>query len=199
MAARFRSYFLGTVRRKICLLEFTRPADLHVDQLQAARLRKETKYGPIKLALLGYETKGWQVQVLPWIVGILGMVLTEELQAIASFLNIPNTAWQTLIDCSVTASVEALAFMHRVRYARSSETHLSDSNASTSGPNQTPVAHAAECSSLRKRSRAALQSDDLRTVWDRWKRMTTTQHHQQLATTMTEPCLTLYLTGTSQP
>ena len=111
------------------------------------------------------------------------MVLTQEIQAIASFLNIPNTAWQTLIDCSVTASVEALAFMHRVRYAKSSETHLSDSNASTSGPNQTPLAHAAEHS--RKRSRAALQSDDLRTVWDRWKRMTTTQHHQQLATTMT--------------
>ena len=66
------SVVISLVHRKIGILEFTRPADLHVDQLQAARLRKETKYGPIKLALLGYETKGWQVQISLglWVFGV---------------------------------------------------------------------------------------------------------------------------------
>ena len=114
------SIVISWVYRKIGILEFTRPADLHVDQLRAAQVRKETKYSSIKLALSRYEAEGWQVQILPWVVGIRGMVLVEEIQAMISFLHIPSIACQTLVDCSVTASVEALAFMHRVRYARPS-------------------------------------------------------------------------------
>ena len=55
--------------------------------------------------------------MLPWVVGIRGLANTKHLHAALAFLDIPRQKWKDKIEDSVLASVRALAYMHKIRYA----------------------------------------------------------------------------------
>jgi ribonuclease HI len=106
-------------RKRIAVLELTRPSDMLNVQLDEAYRRKKRKYGPIKSALHHYIRGGWTIEILPWVIGIRGLTDTEHLQTALSFLDIPKQKWKAIIEDSVLASVRALAYLHRIRYSSS--------------------------------------------------------------------------------
>jgi hypothetical protein len=63
---------------RIGLLDLCRPFDSQPEQLAAALTRKLCRvctHGPLLEALLSYAERGWQVKILPWVVGVRGMIL----------------------------------------------------------------------------------------------------------------------------
>jgi hypothetical protein len=106
-------------RKRIAVLELTRPSDMLTVQLDEAYRRKKRKYCPIKAALHYYIREGWTIEILPWVIGIRGLADTAHLQTALSFLDIPKQKWAAIIEDSVLASVRALAYMHRIRYSGS--------------------------------------------------------------------------------
>ena len=106
-------------RKRIAVLELTRPSDMLTVQLDEAYRRKKRKYCPIKAALHYYIREGWTIEILPWVIGIRGLADTVHLQTALSFLDIPQQKWAAIIEDSVLASVRALAYMHRIRYSGS--------------------------------------------------------------------------------
>ena len=114
--------------KKIALLEFTRPSDVSPAQLKAASDRKITKYNTLLVALRCYTESGWQIEILPWVVGIRGLIINHGICSAAKFLDIPQQAWQAAIETTVIASVESLAFMHRVRYSPAAQSKQFDTN-----------------------------------------------------------------------
>jgi hypothetical protein len=106
-------------RKRIAVLELTRPSDMLNVQLEEAYRRKKRKYYPIKSALYQYIREGWIIEILPWVIGIRGLADTVHLQTALAFLDIPKQKWKAIIEDSVLASVRALAYMHRIRYSSS--------------------------------------------------------------------------------
>ena len=107
--------------KQIAILEFCRPSDTCPDQLKAAYDRKNLKYAVLVRALQHYVTEGWQVKILPWVVGIRGLIDEKGVHVAAEYLGIPRKEWTAAVNCTVVASVESLAFMHRVRHASSGQ------------------------------------------------------------------------------
>jgi hypothetical protein len=107
---------INSKSRRILILEYCRPSDSHPAQIQAAYYRKLLKYEVIKEALAAYSRAGWLVTVLPWVVGIRGLVDVNGLHQAMSALNIPQLQWAEAANISAMASVESFTFMHRVRF-----------------------------------------------------------------------------------
>ncbi len=57
-------------RKKIAILELTRPSDMSLAQMKEAYGEKIQKYVPIPLSLQHYIHTGWNIEFLPWVVGI---------------------------------------------------------------------------------------------------------------------------------
>ncbi len=57
-------------RKKIAILELTRPSNMSPAQMREAYRKKIQKYAPIPLALQYYIHTGWSIEILPWVVGI---------------------------------------------------------------------------------------------------------------------------------
>ncbi len=91
----------------------------HVVQLDKAYHSKKRKYCPIKSALYHDIYDGWTIEILPWVIGILGLADTMHLKTALSFLDIPKKEWKAIVEDSVLASVRALAYMHRILYSSS--------------------------------------------------------------------------------
>ena len=72
---------------------------------------------PILSALQYYIQAGWTIEILPWVVGFRGLANTKHLHAAVAFLDIPRQKWKDMIEDYVLASVRALAYMHKIRYA----------------------------------------------------------------------------------
>ena len=81
--------------------------------------RKLQTYEPIRTALQKYTASGWTVLVLPWVVGTRGFVHEQSLHGALKFFDIPHKQWSSIVQDSVRASVEALAFMCRLRFCPS--------------------------------------------------------------------------------
>ncbi len=56
--------------KKIAILELTRPSDMLIAQMEEAYRKKIQKYAPILSALQHYIHAGWNIEILPWVVGI---------------------------------------------------------------------------------------------------------------------------------
>jgi hypothetical protein len=65
---------ISFAKRKIAIgPEVTIPSDSRPQALTEAYDRKIKCYGPLTAALQGYVDSGWDVCVLPWVVGVRGM------------------------------------------------------------------------------------------------------------------------------
>ena len=61
-------------RRQISMINISRPPDTYLEQLKSAHDRKKTSYQPLLHALQEYTDNCWQVAILPWVVGVWGLL-----------------------------------------------------------------------------------------------------------------------------
>lgn len=150
-------------RHKIAIVDVCRPSDIRLERLQTAFQQKLSTYAPLIAALNFYTQAGWDVQILPWVVGARGMICTDSLRNTLKFLDIPKNNWSLLIDDTVRSSISALAFMHRIRFAI-----FSPGSSSTPTSQHIDAALGAWRGAKRKRASGI---GDLDTLMARWKRM----------------------------
>ena len=101
--------------RKIAIVEVNRPMDGSSEQLAAAHERKMRTYAPLLEALQAYLDEGWQVEILPWVVGVRGLLDDETIKCCLRFLEIPRQCWQQIVADTAKESVTAFYSLHRVR------------------------------------------------------------------------------------
>jgi len=101
--------------KKIALVEVCRPMDESADQLAAAESRKLRTYAPLLDALRKYEADGWQIEILPWVVGVRGLLMKAPTQHVLDFLAVPGKSWDGIIEGAAIASVKAFYLLHQVR------------------------------------------------------------------------------------
>ena len=78
--------------------------------------RKKTSYQPLLHARQDFVTYGWKVAILPWVVGVRGLVKDQHLTEVLEFLEIPATAWASILEALVRTSVEGFAFLNQDRF-----------------------------------------------------------------------------------
>ena len=158
-------------RRKIAILELCRPSDVRLERLQAAYQGKLDTYRPLLTALRTHIDDGWNVQILPWVVGARGLIQRNSLCSALEFLEVPRYGWQEIIDNTVLAAVSALSFMNRVRFSCHTAGHvLGDFHLQASAA--TTDADCAPKRRAKRKSRAG--TGDLATVLKSWRRMAAT-------------------------
>jgi hypothetical protein len=167
--------------KRIGLLDLCRPFDSHSELLLAARQRKLRTYGPLLEALRSYLESGWQVLILPWVLGVRGMVDAKSVFEILDFLRVSKKRYAKIVEDVAIESVKALYSLHQIRYRafnlnmsqariRSSTVASSRMTAQTQhGQHGTfdtddPTTR---CSSKRRRS----ADDDYGETRQRWKKM----------------------------
>ena len=102
--------------KRIGLLDLSRPFDSHSELLSAARQRKLNTYGPLLEALRSYIDRGWQMRILPWIVGVRGMIDAKSVSDILDFLQVARDRRVQIAEYVAIESVKALHSLHQVRY-----------------------------------------------------------------------------------
>ena len=130
-------------------------------RIKEARLRKINKYQALADALLEQASSGWSVQVLPWVVGVRGVVDAAGIQRAMAYLEIPASKRGGLLRKSAVASVEALAYMHKVRTSGASRASIQAVARQAAAPADGRVS---------KRSRGALEAGS---CMERWKKLAT--------------------------
>ena len=90
--------------KRIGIVEFSRPADTSSEQLTVAYTRKKEKYHPVQTALQHYLDAGWQVEILPWIVGIRGLIQASHIQEALTFFEIPQSKLPAAVERTITSS-----------------------------------------------------------------------------------------------
>ena len=100
-------------QKRIGLLELCRPMDESPTQLQAAVDRKLQTYAPLKVALQRYPASGWTVEILPWVVGVRGLLKESVFAPIFKFLSIPTPRRITLLEETALESAKAFYFLHQ--------------------------------------------------------------------------------------
>jgi len=88
-------------------------------RIRRAGERKCEKYQVIVDALNTLINEGWRIEVLPWVVGVRGVLDTTGINKAAGFLDIPHRHLPALLRKTALASVTSLVFLHCVRYAPS--------------------------------------------------------------------------------
>ncbi len=99
-----------------------------MDRLDAAYRGKLAIYAPLITALSYYTESGWQVQILPWVVGARGLVQKCHKREALEYLEVPQGKQQSIIDDTVEASIAALAFMSRTWFSALSRPTLQSPN-----------------------------------------------------------------------
>jgi len=118
--------------------------------------RKVAAYAGLACALMEPSSQaGWRVEVLPWVVGVRGVLDVAGITHAADFLGIPTQKRQGLLRATAVASVEALEYLHRVR--------------KSANPRRVPVGpgvhFGVDRGKKRKRGEAA------ENTWTRWQRL----------------------------
>ncbi len=73
--------------------------------------RKVTAYEGLAHALMQLNSQaGWRVEVLPWVVGVRGLLDVAGITRAADFLGVPTQKRQGLLRATAVASVEALEY-----------------------------------------------------------------------------------------
>ena len=101
--------------KKIGLVEVCRPTDEFSEQLIAAETRKMRTYAPLLDALRSYSAEGWQIEILPWVVGIRGLLVKASILKVLDFLSVPRKSWDSIVEGAAIASVKAFYSLHQVR------------------------------------------------------------------------------------
>ena len=159
--------------KKIGILEFCRPSDSFPDQLLSAHDRKNLKYAIVERALHQYVAAGWQVEILPWVVGIRGLIEEKIIHAAVEYLDISRSEWAAAVACTVVASVQSLAFMHRVRFSSINQSRVFDTN------DPVPAPSGAENRGIsKKRQFSSSRLSDPSATQAKWKRMATNTGRQ---------------------
>ena len=102
--------------KKIGLLDLCRPFDSLSEQLAAALRRKLCTYAPLLEALRSYVAQGWQVTILPWVVGVRGMINEKSVTKVLNFLQVPRNRQARIVEDVAIESVKALYSLHQIRY-----------------------------------------------------------------------------------
>jgi hypothetical protein len=104
--------------KRIGLLDLCIPFDSQTEQLAAAHRRKLCTYGPLLEALLAYDEigPGWQVKILPWVVGVRCMLDEKSVPEVMSFLQVPQDRRARISEDVMIKSVKALYSLHQIRY-----------------------------------------------------------------------------------
>ena len=164
--------------KRIGLLDLCRPFDSQSEQLAGARQRKLCSYGPLLEALRSYLENGWQVQILPWVVGVRGKVDAKSVRDILNFLRVSRKHRAKIVEDVAIESVKALYSLHQIRY-QALNLHMSRARirsgkkASRSTTAQTQHGTfdtddpTTRCNSKRRRS----ADDDYGETRQRWKKM----------------------------
>ncbi len=114
--------------KKITIVDLCRPSDVHNAQLLAAVMRKQPAYQPLVEALSHYTDHGWVVHVIPWVVGIRGMIDSSHVEFLLKFLGIQQRHWRVAIERAALASVQAFHFLHKVRFGGPTRPDLASGN-----------------------------------------------------------------------
>jgi hypothetical protein len=69
---------------------------------------------------------GWVIHVFPWVVSIRRLLDPRHINALLEFLEIHKRQWQIAAEKAMLALVDALHFMHRVRFGGSQSGQLVD-------------------------------------------------------------------------
>ncbi len=78
--------------------------------------QKKRKHQDLANSLMAqFQSQGWRVQILPWVVGTRGVLGTDGISKAMVFMEVPEQRRKDLLRRTAVASVEALVFMHRVR------------------------------------------------------------------------------------
>jgi hypothetical protein len=101
--------------KKIGILEVCCPTDESSSQLQAVIALKLRTYATLLTALKPYLDDGWQVQILPWVVGMRGLFITSSVTPVFKFLSIPSDSHTELLEETTLESVRARYLLHRTR------------------------------------------------------------------------------------
>jgi hypothetical protein len=148
---------------KLQLLNLFQPSDVQLERLQAAYQQKLATYTPL-LTALEFNTKaGWDIQILPWVVGARGMVQTDQLHRALQFLDISRNKSSCIIDTTVRESVSALVFMHRARF--------SSLNPTGSSPHPGPTVNVETGAWRGAKRRREDGKGDFGALMARWKKM----------------------------
>ena len=94
------------------------------------------------------------------------MVRHDQLMKALEFLEIPQQKCKTIIDSTVRASVEGLAYMHRIRFSASNQHNVFD----TDDPKVIAANQEKLLSAGRKR-KIQKDADDLRAMHQKWQRL----------------------------
>jgi len=166
---------LSWARRRIAIIDISRPSDSYIEQLQSAHDRKKNSYQPLLQALQEYTDNGWQIAIFPWVVGVRGLIIESHVKEVLGFLEIPSTAWKHIIEASVRTSVEGFAFLHQVRLstpqARQTWRGLGRQGTGRQGENVASQA-------IGKQWREKWGGENLQELMLRWKNMTSARRRR---------------------
>ena len=116
-------------------------------------------------------TAGWQVEILPWVVGIRGLIEEKSIHVAVEYLDISRSEWAAA--CTVVASVQSLAFMHRVRFSSINQSRVFDTN------DPVPAPSGAENRGIgKKRQFSTSRLSEPSATQAKWKRMATNTGRQ---------------------
>ena len=89
--------------------------------ITTAAKRKMVAYSDLARAIGEFQGEHeWRIEVLPWVVGSRGVVDAIGISRAMNFLEIPSHRRRRILQRTVLASVQSLAFMHRVRISANS-------------------------------------------------------------------------------
>ena len=129
-------------------------------------MRKLLKYQALAGAILQHRgSLEWEVKVLPWVVGVRGVIDAAGIQRAMHFMDIPAAKRQGLLRKSATASVDALAYIHKVRNSGASKASIRAVSDCCVAP--------AHTRSLKRRQ----GPDNAANCMERWKRLATNPMH----------------------
>ena len=118
--------------------------------------RKVTAYEGLAHALMQLNSQaGWRVEVLPWVVGVRGVLDVAGITRAADFLGVPTQKRQGLLRATAVASVEALEYLHQVR--------------KSANPQRAPVGPGLHFSVDRGKKRK--RGEAAENTWSRWQRL----------------------------
>ena len=166
--------------KKIGLLDLCRPFDSLSEQLAAARRRKLHTYAPLLEALRSYVALGWQVTILPWVVGVRGMINEKSATEVLNFLQVPRHRQARIVEDVTIESVKALYSLHQIRY-QAFRLNMHKAGAATGKTTTSRMAAASRhgafdtddpsTSCSRKQKRRGHADDDYGETRRRWKKM----------------------------
>ena len=146
--------------------EVCRPSDTPAENLVEAYHRKIQAYHPILVALKTYIASGWTIRIIPWVVGTQGLVHEQSVQDALEFLDIPREQRYPIVLDTVRASVEALAFICKLRFSPSLQNRTFD----TDNPIPNQVTNAAD-QNLRRKRKTAVAKESLASTLLRWSKI----------------------------